>query len=396
MTLPLDLFRSLTQSMPQLVWSCRGDGPCDYLGPQWVQYTGIPESEQLGYAWLEQIHPDDRAATSAGWAAAVDRKGAADLDFRIRRYDGVYRWFKTRAAPELSADGAILRWYGTNTDVQDLRDSESALAALNAELEKRVRQGTAAALASAEGMRQMAAQLETAQRITHTGSWSLELDESRVVWSAELFRILRMPVSDTVPPFDTHHTFFVERDWDVLSAAIATASEHGDPWELELQLASSPELPRFVVTRGYAERDDAGVIRRLYGTLQDVTELAQARRERDRAAERISIATTAAGIGVWEWTIATGQLIWDAKMYSLYGVPEGRPLILEDWTSAVHPDDRAATDAAVANALSDGDDLLFTFRLLAQGRGVRHVRSSAKIFRDPSGTPLRVVGVNWD
>ena len=396
MTFTLDRYQALVDAMPQLLWSTRGDGPCDYLSAQWVAYTGIPEDEQLGYRWLEQIHPDDQAATASGWAAAVALRGPADLDFRIRRYDGVYRWFKTRATPELSPDGTIVRWYGTNTDVQELRDAQAALAALNADLELRVRQGTEAALAAAEKTRQMAAQLETAQQITHTGSWSLELDDNRVVWSAELFRIFRLPVSDTPPPFETHHTLFTERDWATLSVAITRAAEHGEPWELELQLATSGEQARVVVGRGHAERDDAGVIRRLYGTLQDVTELATARRERDRAAERMSIATSAAGIGVWEWVVATGQLIWDARMYALYGVPAGRPVVFDDWANAIHPDDRAATDAFVAEAMSRGDDMDFTFRLMTRGRNVRHLRTNAKIFRDQSGAPRRLVGVNWD
>ena len=115
MTLSIDRYRALVDAMPQLLWSTRGDGPCDYLSAQWVAYTGIPEDEQLGYRWLEQIHPDDRAATASGWSEAVALRGPADLDVRIRRYDGAYRWFKMRATPELSPDGTILRWNGTNT-----------------------------------------------------------------------------------------------------------------------------------------------------------------------------------------------------------------------------------------------------------------------------------------
>ncbi len=58
-------FREMAESLPQLVWTCRGDGMCDYLSPQWVAYTGIPESEQLGFRWLEQLHQDDHDPTVA-------------------------------------------------------------------------------------------------------------------------------------------------------------------------------------------------------------------------------------------------------------------------------------------------------------------------------------------
>lgn len=87
----------LLESLPQLIWSCRGDGPCDYLSRQWVEYTGIPESLQLDYGWLDQLHPDDRQATIDRWTQVAPKGDEFDVRFRIRRHDGVYRWFQTRA-----------------------------------------------------------------------------------------------------------------------------------------------------------------------------------------------------------------------------------------------------------------------------------------------------------
>ncbi len=64
-------FRMLAESLPQLVWTCRGDGQCDYLSPQWVRYTGVPETEQLGFGWLDQLHPDDRNQTIGAWERTI-------------------------------------------------------------------------------------------------------------------------------------------------------------------------------------------------------------------------------------------------------------------------------------------------------------------------------------
>ena len=131
-------FRQLSESLPQLIWTCRGDGPCDYLSPQWVQYTGIAEVEQLGFAWQEQVHPDDRDRTVAAWQAAVDTDTPVDFECRIRRHDGVYRWFKTRAIALRDGEGRIVKWFGSNTDIEDKRQAETAVRQLNAELEQRV------------------------------------------------------------------------------------------------------------------------------------------------------------------------------------------------------------------------------------------------------------------
>jgi PAS domain S-box-containing protein len=132
-------FRELTESLPQLVWTCRGeDGSCDYLSPQWVEYTGVPEKEQLGFGWLESINPEDREQTIAAWRQSVAQADIFDTEFRIRRHDGVYRWFKTRSVPFKDEDGKILKWIGTNTDIEAGKRAADEIRQLNESLEQRV------------------------------------------------------------------------------------------------------------------------------------------------------------------------------------------------------------------------------------------------------------------
>jgi PAS domain S-box-containing protein len=116
--------RNLAESLPNLVWTCRPDGYCDYLSRQWIEYTGRPEAEQLGAGWAEQLHPDDRPMIEREWATAVLHKTAFDAEFRIRRHDGVYRWFKTRAIPLLDSRGQVIKWFGSNTDIEDYKFAE--------------------------------------------------------------------------------------------------------------------------------------------------------------------------------------------------------------------------------------------------------------------------------
>jgi PAS domain S-box-containing protein len=120
-------YRALAESLPHLVWTCRPNGYCDFLSRQWVEYTGRPAAEQLGYGWAEQLHPDDRARAETEWGAATVRGDTFDIEFRIRRADGTYRWFKTRAVPLRDASGAIAKWFGSNTDFDDFKRSEERL-----------------------------------------------------------------------------------------------------------------------------------------------------------------------------------------------------------------------------------------------------------------------------
>ncbi|HEY1958141.1 MAG TPA: chemotaxis protein CheB [Polyangiaceae bacterium] len=113
--------RQLAESLPNLVFGCSADGTCDYVNAKWVEYTGIAEDEQLGYRWLEQIEERDRDALRRAWAEAIKRGTMLDVEARIHAVKGAARWFKIRAVPIIEDGGAVVRWYGSCTDVDDLK-----------------------------------------------------------------------------------------------------------------------------------------------------------------------------------------------------------------------------------------------------------------------------------
>ncbi|MEX2469692.1 MAG: PAS domain S-box protein [Pseudohongiellaceae bacterium] len=148
-------YRTLTETLPQLVWTCRPDGTCDYLSKQWVDYTGIPEVEQLGLTWLDRaVHPQDREPTLEHWRGAVAGMHPYDIEFRIRRADGSYRWFKTRATPIYGDDGAIAEWFGTCTDIEDIVQAREMLSQSAEELGQRVEAEVAARREAEDALRQ--------------------------------------------------------------------------------------------------------------------------------------------------------------------------------------------------------------------------------------------------
>src|SRR5215468_1530172 len=112
-------WRSLTEALPQLVWSATPDGACDYFSTQWTQHTGVPENDLLGWRWLATLHPDDREPTRRVWTDSASGRGPYDVEYRVRRWDGEYRWFKTRGTPIRDSEGGIFKWFGTCTDITD-------------------------------------------------------------------------------------------------------------------------------------------------------------------------------------------------------------------------------------------------------------------------------------
>jgi PAS domain S-box-containing protein len=120
-------WRTLAEAVPNLVWTDLPDGQCDYLSSQWATYTGLPVEELLGLNWLDRvIHPDDRERTAALWREACADRADYDLEYRIRRHDGVYHWFKTRGVPVRDQHNRIVYWFGTCTDIDEQRRAGEA------------------------------------------------------------------------------------------------------------------------------------------------------------------------------------------------------------------------------------------------------------------------------
>ena len=122
--------RQMAESLPHLVWGARPDGAFDFISRQWADYTGAGDGEQLQWGWLDSVHPEDRDRVRDQWRAAVKAGTKLDSEFRIRSTTGAYRWFKTRAVPVRDPGGTILKWYGTSTDIDELKRAEERLATL--------------------------------------------------------------------------------------------------------------------------------------------------------------------------------------------------------------------------------------------------------------------------
>jgi PAS domain S-box-containing protein len=129
-------FRNLAEALPQLVWTCSPEGECDYFNSKWTQFTGVPQEELLGMKWREVLNPVDRERTCSYWLEALKGDAPYDLEYRIRRADGEYHWFKVRATPLKDLQGRIIKWFGTCTDIEELQQSREAL-------EKKVAERTA-------------------------------------------------------------------------------------------------------------------------------------------------------------------------------------------------------------------------------------------------------------
>lgn len=120
-------FQTLAESLPQLIWTATPDGRCDYLNRRWEEYCGEAVGELQGYRWMMHLHPDDRDEVRSEWARTILSGQSFDREFRLAASDGTYRWFKSRAIPLREPGKGIVKWFGANTDFEDIKRYEQTL-----------------------------------------------------------------------------------------------------------------------------------------------------------------------------------------------------------------------------------------------------------------------------
>jgi PAS domain S-box-containing protein len=158
-------FRTMAQAMPNHVWTAPVDGLLDWFNDRVYDYSGAPPGSLDGLGWAEIVHPEDLPVTGARWSEALATGNIYEAEFRLRRADGSYRWHITRAVPIRDASGHVVRWIGTNTDIQDQKETAVALADLNATLEQRV-QERSSQLSQAEDALRQAQKMEAVGQLT--------------------------------------------------------------------------------------------------------------------------------------------------------------------------------------------------------------------------------------
>jgi PAS domain S-box-containing protein len=130
-----DYLRLTIDTIPVLAWCSRPDGSNEFLNKRWLDYTGLTIEEARGWGWKVAIHPDDLPQLLDVWQGLLASGKPGELEARLRRADGVYRWFLFRVEPLHDAQGTIVKWYGTNTDIDDRKRAETLLAGENQILE---------------------------------------------------------------------------------------------------------------------------------------------------------------------------------------------------------------------------------------------------------------------
>jgi PAS domain S-box-containing protein len=124
-----DVFELIAEAIPHIVWMAGADGSTEYFNRRGTDYTGQPPDANYGWDWVELVHPDDMERARRSWDHATRTQTPYELEYRIRRYDGQYRWHAFRGLPVRRPDGQVVKWIGTAIDIEDIKRLEERLRA---------------------------------------------------------------------------------------------------------------------------------------------------------------------------------------------------------------------------------------------------------------------------
>jgi len=390
-------WRSLTEALPQLVWGARPDGGCDYFSAQWTSYTGVMEIDLLGWRWMDALHPDDREPTRQFWMESVAGRQPYDVEYRIRRSDGTYGWFKTRGTPIRDSDGTIVKWFGTCTDITDrkraeqtLRDQELELRQARDLLEIKVMERT-------KDLRRNQAYLAEAQKLSKTGSFGWNVFDGEIYWSEETFRILEYG-PETKPGLELVLKRTHPEDSARVQQVIDRASQNAKDFDVEHRLLMPDGSVKHVQVVGHLLETDQPGKAEFVGAITDITERKRAEVALRQTEAYLEEAQRLTHTGSWAWNVARRENVhWSQEQYRLFGLdPESNSPSFEKAFQRIHPEDHATFNKVIERAIRERSDFEVDFRIVLPDGSTKYSRSVGHPVFSASGELVEFVGTGID
>jgi PAS domain S-box-containing protein len=238
-----DRLRTIIDTIPALAWSARPDGSAEFFNRRWLDYAGLSAEEALDWGWTVSLYPEDRGRLMDYWRYLLASEEAGEIEARLRRFDGEYRWFLFRASPLRNDSGRVEKWYGTNTDIEERKRAEEALRS-NEQSLRRIVDTIPGLVCTMTATGEV--QLLNRQVLEYFGNTTEELKN----WAS----------SDAVHPDD------LPRVIDVWRRSVET----GQPYEYELRQRRADGVYRWFQSRALPVRDSQGRITGWYMLLTDI------------------------------------------------------------------------------------------------------------------------------
>jgi PAS domain S-box-containing protein len=356
-------FRIVADSAPVLIWMSGVDKLCTFFNKPWLEFTGRSLEQELGNGWAEGVHPDDLQKCLKIYTEAFDARKAFVMQYRLRRYDGEYRWISDQGVARYDSNGKFAGYIGSCVDVTELIRKDEALR----EFEERV---------------------VLAAEATHHGVWELDAATNEL-WMSDKARALFQ-----LDPEARLNMAIVQRrvhpdDRALRESAIKQAIETEGDYALEYRVLLPDGNLRWISGRGRCLTGKHGKGKRLIGVAVDIT-------EQKEAQDLFRLAAEGSHLGVWHWDEIAKTLTWDGATRDMFGVSADGQITIDTFYRALHPDDAERVKETWRQALELQLPYHIEFRTQRTDGTIRWVDARGRGYYDEAGKPLWMTGVLFD
>lgn len=267
----------IINTIPALAWSALPDGSAEFFNQHYLDYVGITQEQAQGVGWTTALHPDDIASLVTTWQRIMASEKAGEAEARLRRFDGEYRWFLFRTSPLRDEAGSIVKWYGTNTDIDDRKRAE-------------------------EELRRNEAFLAEGERLNLTGSFCWYPDTNEISLSEQFLRTFAFELGERVT-FEKIASRVHPDDVALLSEKVALARQGISDHQYEIRLRMVDGAIKYLRTSSYGTRSRDGRLE-FIGAIQDVTERRVSEQALNEIRSELAHMTRVASLGALTASIA--------------------------------------------------------------------------------------------
>ncbi|MFE4106879.1 PAS domain-containing protein, partial [Almyronema epifaneia] len=368
-------FRTLADNISQFAWMADENGWIFWYNQRWFDYTGTTLEQMQGWGWRQVHHPDHVERVVAKISYCFEQGELWEDTFPLRSRNGEYRWFLSRAIPIRDQQGNVLRWFGTNTDITELRQAEIEL-------------------------KQTTERLNIALKSAPITLFNQDLD-LRYTWvynPTERYSVEEMlgrQDADLVAAESAAYLTQLKRQ--VLEAGVSLREE--------VTILRNQEVAYYDLTLEplrNAQNQIVGITGAAVDTSQKV-QLTAARRQAQadlrQSEDRLRMALEAAQLGTWDWNLTTNELIWDAGCKAIFGLPEDATVNIEVFYQCLLPEDSDRMEQIIQWALNpaNGGDYDAEYRIINfHDRAEHWVAAKGQVYFNAVGQPQRFTGVILD
>ena len=350
----------IINTIPAMAWSARPDGPAEFFNQHYLDYLGLSQEQAQDWGWTAAVHPDDLNGLAGAWQNIMASEQPGESEARLRRLDGEYRWFLFRANPLRDESGKIVKWYGTNTDIDDRKRAEEEL--------RRSEARKTAILDSA---------LDCIVTIDHEGRITEFNPAAELTLGYCRHEAVGKQLADVIIPASLREQ---HRQGFARYLATGEARVLGKRVELMAARADGSEFPvELAISRIPLDGPPS-----FTGYLRDITERKLAEEELRRSEAFLAEGQRLSRTGSFSWRVATEEITWSEQVYSIFELDPGSPVTLGLIGSRVHPEDIPLLYDMVERAKA-GKDFEYEHRLLLPENRVKYLHLVGHGTRDKDG-----------